>query len=160
MPLAARLKISPVLSFLAAGVLLGPTTLASLTEHAPLIKTITINSPDTVSSVAEIGIVFLLFLIGLELSFERLTMMRRTVFGMGSLQLVVTAGGLAGALALGGFAVPVAVLLGLGACLASTAIIVEMMAGRSGLPAMSAVPASRCYYCRTLPSCRSCSSSA
>ncbi len=132
-PLASRLKISPVLAFLAAGVLLGPTTFASLSVHWPWIGYATIGSPDAVSAVAEVGIVFLLFLIALELSFERLTLMRKAVFGMGSLQLGLCGAALAGLLWLIGFPAPVSLVIGLAVSLSSTAIIVELLARQKRL---------------------------
>ena len=55
-----------------------------------------------VAGIAELGVVFLLFLIGLELSFERLVTMRRLVFGLGSLQVVLSAGVIGGIAALFG----------------------------------------------------------
>jgi monovalent cation:H+ antiporter-2, CPA2 family len=132
-PLASRLKISPVITFIVAGILLGPTTLASLTGTLPFIANITISSPDAVAAVAEIGIVFLLFLIALELSFERLSIMRRAVFGMGSLQLLLCGIVMAGLLRLYGLSAPVSLIIGLAISLSSTAIIIEMLARQKRL---------------------------
>ena len=71
-PLFRRWKLSPILGFLGAGVLLGPHGLGSLTGRAPWLSALTIDNPDEVAQLAEFGVVFLLFTIGLELSWERL----------------------------------------------------------------------------------------
>ena len=101
-PLFRRWKLSPILGFLGAGVFLGPFGLGSLAARAPWLAILTIDNPDEVGQLAELGVAFLLFMIGLELSWERLRTMRRFVFGLGAAQaalsLVMTAGA---ALALG-----------------------------------------------------------
>ena len=76
-PLFRRAKFSPILGFLGAGVLLGPSGLGSLADQFPWLSAITIDNPDEVAQLAEFGVVFLLFMIGLELSWERLRLMRR-----------------------------------------------------------------------------------
>lgn len=86
-PLFLRLKISPVIGFLGAGALLGPFGLARFISEAPWLSWITFPSKDDVSHYAEFGVVFLLFTIGIELSWERLRAMRRYVFGFGGLQV-------------------------------------------------------------------------
>ncbi|HEX5262108.1 MAG TPA: cation:proton antiporter, partial [Phenylobacterium sp.] len=80
-PLFRRWKLSPILGFLGAGVLLGPFGLGSLADEAPWLTALTIDSPDDIAQLAEFGVVFLMFMIGLELSWERLRTMRRFVFG-------------------------------------------------------------------------------
>lgn len=72
-----RAKLSPILGFLGAGVLLGPSGLRSLVDQFPWLSAITIRDPAEVAQLAEFGVVFLLFMIGLELSWERLRLMRR-----------------------------------------------------------------------------------
>src|SRR3954465_9672884 len=89
-PLFRRWKISPILGFLGAGVLLGPYGLGSLTKAVPWLDVLTIDNPDEVGQLAEFGVVFLLFMIGLELSWERLRTMRRYVFGLGALQVAAS----------------------------------------------------------------------
>ena len=86
-PLFRRWRISPILGFLGAGVLLGPYGLGALADTIPWLSAVTIESPRDVAQLAEFGVVFLLFMIGLELSWERLRLMRRYVFGMGALQV-------------------------------------------------------------------------
>jgi CPA2 family monovalent cation:H+ antiporter-2 len=126
-PLFRRWKLSPILGFLGAGVLLGPFGLGALTGRAPWLSVLTIDNADEVGQLAEFGVVFLLFMIGLELSWERLRSLRRYVFGLGaaqvSLSLAVTAGA---AYALGQ---PPGAALAIGAAvsLSSTAIVMPIL---------------------------------
>ncbi|MFY7976522.1 MAG: cation:proton antiporter, partial [Brevundimonas sp.] len=71
-PLFSRLKLSPVLGFLAAGVLLGPHGLGRFADQAPWLAWLTITDREQVAVLSELGVAFLLFMIGLELSWERL----------------------------------------------------------------------------------------
>jgi CPA2 family monovalent cation:H+ antiporter-2 len=73
-----KLKLSPVLGYLVAGAFIG--------DHS-----LQIISYNDISAFAEFGIVFLLFAIGLELTFERLKLMHKYVFGFGTLQVITTA---------------------------------------------------------------------
>ena len=82
-PLFFRLRVSPVLGFLLAGVLLGPYSLGRLVGRAPWLSAIAITNVETIDHIAAFGVVVLLFTMGLELSFERLRRMRRLVFGLG-----------------------------------------------------------------------------
>ena len=88
-PLFRRWRISPILGFLGAGVVLGPFGLGALTGDFPWLGYLTIANPQEIAQLAEFGVVFLLFMIGLELSWERLRLMRRWVFGMGALQVTL-----------------------------------------------------------------------
>lgn len=89
-PLFSRLKLSPVLGYLAVGFIVGPFGLASIfgSQNA-VIDYLTINNTADVSHLAEFGIVFLMFMIGLELSPQRLWSMRKLVFGLGTLQVTL-----------------------------------------------------------------------
>jgi CPA2 family monovalent cation:H+ antiporter-2 len=127
-PLFRRWKISPILGFLGAGVVLGPSGLGSLTETVPWFGYFTIANPEEVGQLAEFGVVFLLFMIGLELSWERLRLMRRYVFGLGALQVGLCIAAIAGvALAMGQ---PPAAAAAIGAALAlsSTAVVMPILA--------------------------------
>ena len=126
-PLMHRLKLSPVLGFLLVGMLIGPYGLGRLTEAVPVLEHVVMTDIEAVKHVAEFGVVFLLFLIGLELSLARLMRMRRMVFGLGALQVVFT-GCLIGAVATA-FGNPPGAALILGACLAlsSTAIVMQLL---------------------------------
>ena len=126
-PLFKRLKVSPVLGFLGAGVALGPFGLGRLAGDSPWLAAITVSKADEIAQLAEFGVVFLLFMIGLELSWERLRLMRRLVFGLGPLQVAVCAAAIAGA-GIAAHQSPVAaVAAGLALALSSTAIIVPVM---------------------------------
>ena len=109
-PLAKRLQLGAVLGYLLAGVLIGPSVLGL------------IGDPESVSHLSEMGVVLLLFIIGLELSPKRLWVMRQAVFGVGLAQVLLTAL-VIGTVALFGFhqPLPVAMVLGLGLALSSTA---------------------------------------
>src|SRR5215813_3972770 len=91
-PLFHRLRVSPVLGFMLVGIVVGPFGLASLIPHLPWLSAITISSPASIEPIAQLGVVLLLFMIGLELSFERLWVMRRLVFGLGPCRSCFTPG--------------------------------------------------------------------
>jgi len=126
-PLFKRFKISPILGFLGAGVALGPFGLGALAGQVPWLGAITVSRPEDIAGLGEFGVVFLLFMIGLELSWERLRLMRRLVFGLGPIQVVVSAGVLAGAGGLMGESLPAALTVGLALALSSTAVIVPVL---------------------------------
>ena len=127
-PLFRRWKLSPILGFLGAGVLLGPFGLGSLADEAPWLGALTIENPDEVAELAEFGVVFLLFMIGLELSWERLRSMRRFVFGLGAAQVGLSLAATAGAALALGQPVGAAVAIGAALALSSTAIVMPILA--------------------------------
>ncbi|GAA0612860.1 cation:proton antiporter [Brevundimonas kwangchunensis] len=129
-PLFNRLKISPVLGFLAAGVLLGPDGLARLSGAVPWLNWLTISDAGQIRLLSELGVAFLLFMIGLELSWERLKAMRRLVFGLGLTQVAVCTVGLAAMFMLMGQTLVSAAVLGMGLALSSTAVVMPVMAER------------------------------
>lgn len=109
------MKLSPVLGYLVAGAVIGPKGLG------------VIQDLDTTSAIAELGIVFLLFMIGLEMSFDRLKAMRKKVFGIGTAQMVVT-GGLLVAMAMAmGQSLNAAIIIGGGLALSSTALVLQVL---------------------------------
>ncbi len=125
-PLFFRLRVSPVLGYLLAGVALGPYGLGSLGRRAPWLSAFAINV-EAIDRIAAFGVVALLFAMGLELSFERLRRMRRLVFGLGLAQVVVTTAILS-ALAWGlGLAPPSALTIGAALTMSSTAIVIPML---------------------------------
>ncbi len=117
-PLFRWMKSSSVLGYLAAGVLVGPHALG-------LIK-----NPDSVLLLAEFGVIFLLFTIGLELSIERLKLMRHYVFGLGALQVGITAVLIGAVILFIGQPIEVAVVVGSGLALSSTAFVIQMLVER------------------------------
>ena len=130
-PLVNRLKFSPILGFLAAGLMLGPKGLGAFAQDVPFLDFVTVTGEKQIAAIAELGIVFLLFLIGLELSPQRLFKMKRLVFGFGGLQIVLSTFALAAGLTMLGFRPGTAAVIGASLSLSSTAIVVEILA-RSG----------------------------
>ena len=127
-PLIQRLGIGSVLGFLAVGLVIGPFGLARFTDDLPWLGYAVIADLEGVRSLAELGVVFLLFMIGLELSLERLWAMRRAVFGLGGAQVVVTGAVITGVASLFDNTLAAAVVLGAGFALSSTAIVMQLLA--------------------------------
>ncbi|MGA2942011.1 MAG: cation:proton antiporter [Xanthobacteraceae bacterium] len=132
-PILRRFGVSPVLGYLGAGALLGPLGLGSFEKSYPALFWFTITDAQNVAGIAELGVVFLLFLIGIELSLGRLMAMRRLVFGLGGLQ-VLTASAVIAAFALhAGQTPPIAIILGSSLSLSSTAIVLELLSNQERL---------------------------
>src|SRR5690348_16318124 len=125
-PLFARFRITPVIGFILVGVLVGPYGLGRLAGDHDWLYYMTITDPEGLEPFAEFGIVLLLFTIGLELSFNRLWAMRRQVFGLGALELLLGAALLAGGLMLLGQAWAGAMAIGLALALSSTALVLPI----------------------------------
>lgn len=132
-PLFNRFRISPILGFLAAGVLLGPDGLARFRDDLPLLSWLTIGDPAQLGQLSELGVAFLLFMIGLELSWERLRAMRRLVFGLGLMQVVACTVVLAVLFTVMGQPIVSAAVLGMGLALSSTAVVMPVLAERGRL---------------------------
>jgi len=109
---------SPVLGFLVGGAVVGPYMLG-IVDHVAQAKVL-----------AEFGVVFLLFNIGLELSYERLQSMARFIFGMGSMQMLLTTVGIAAAATACGLTIPQAVVVGMGLAFSSTAVALQVLQDR------------------------------
>ena len=125
-PLFFRLRVSPVLGYLLAGVALGPYGLGSIDLKAPWLNALAINV-DAIDRIAAFGVVALLFTMGLELSFERLRRMRYLVFGLGLAQVVVTTLILGAAAWRLGLGAPSALAIGAALSMSSTAIVIPML---------------------------------
>ncbi len=132
-PIVSRLGFSPVLGYLGAGALLGPLGLGSFVQSVPVLFWFTISDAKNVEGIAELGIVFLLFLIGLELSLDRLLTMRRLVFGLGGLQVLLTTAVLAAVAAMAGQSASTSLILGASLSLSSTAIVLELLSRQERL---------------------------
>ncbi len=130
-PLFARLRITPVIGFILVGLVVGPFGLGGMVGQAPWLSYITISDPDGLTPFAEFGIILLLFSVGLELSFERLWAMRRQVFGLGALELLMSAMLIALGLALLGNSGSTALALGLALALSSTALVLKITDSRT-----------------------------
>ncbi len=110
-----RIKLPPILGYLFVGILVGPYALAWLPES------------DSIQALAEIGVVFLLFMIGLEFSVSRLVAMKTTVFGLGSIQVIIStlSGGIIAWLT--GIDWQAALIVGGALALSSTAIVAKQL---------------------------------
>jgi len=109
-PIARALRLSPIVAYLAAGVFIGPYGIGLFRD------------PQTILAVAQLGVVLLLFLIGLELELGRLLAMRRAIFGLGAAQLALTAA------ALGGIGVALGIAPWRGAAIAALALAMSATA--------------------------------
>jgi glutathione-regulated potassium-efflux system protein KefB len=121
-PIAKRFELGAVLGYLIAGAVIGPAGLKLL------------QNQEQIAHISELGVVLLLFVIGLELSPQRLWVMRKAVFGAGFAQVLATAG-IVAAIAIFGFgmAPKSAVIVGLGLALSSTAFGLQLLAERKEL---------------------------
>lgn len=132
-PLLARLKVNQILGFLAAGFVVGPFGLGAHADAAPWLAHLTFQRAETVEALAELGVTFLMFTIGLELSIDRLNSLRKWVFAVGGAQVVLTA------LAIGALAywfgnrIEAAVILGMVLSLSSTAVVMQILTQRRDL---------------------------
>lgn len=132
-PAFHRLKISPIFGFMLMGALLGPDGLARLSTAFGWVGFISVSEREQFEHVAELGVVFLLFMIGLELSFERLKTMRKLVFGMGSAKLVLANIAIGAPLLLLGRTPTEALVVGACLGLSSTALVVQVLAEQKRL---------------------------
>ena len=117
-PLSRKCGLGSVLGYLVGGALIGPSGLGLVTDV------------HEIADVSELGVIMLLFLIGLEVRPQRLWVMRQAVFGLGSGQVVVTGAVLALAAVALGIGVQGAAVLGAGLALSSTAIVLPMLGER------------------------------
>lgn len=117
-PIFYRLKVNPLLAFIVAGIVLGPHMLGL------------IRDTHVTENIGELGLLFLMFTIGLDLSFHRFKAMRLYIFGFGLLQLLLTAAVLGGAAFLMHKNLNEAIIIGLGLAMSSTAIALRLMQER------------------------------
>ena len=99
-PVFARFRITPIIGFILVGLAVGPYGLGRLVFDHPWLAHFTITDPKGLAPFAEFGIILLLFTVGLELSFNRLWELRRLVFGLGAMELLVSGSLLSLALAM------------------------------------------------------------
>lgn len=126
-PLLRLARIPSVLGFLLAGLALGPYGMGALAEKWPLLKHLTFADPEAAEPFAELGVLFLLFLLGTELSFEKLWSLRRLVFGAGGMQAMLSVLALTGIAMLAGLESHAALAVGLALALSSTAIVMQTL---------------------------------
>src|ERR1700674_4510611 len=120
-PIARRIRLSAIVAYLAAGVLIGPWGIGVF------------RAPETILAVAELGVVLLLFLIGLELDFSRLFAMRRDIFGLGAAQLALTSAAIAALALAAGLPWRGAVIAGISLAMSATTIALKILEDRGHL---------------------------
>ncbi|MGZ0187642.1 MAG: monovalent cation:proton antiporter-2 (CPA2) family protein [Alphaproteobacteria bacterium] len=120
-PLCVRIGTSPILGYLLAGVVLGPYAFGI------------VNDIEGARGLADFGVVLLMFTIGLELSFQRLRMLARQVFGFGFVQVVLTAAGVFLVCRYLGLSFEASLLIGCALSLSSTALVLRLLAERAAL---------------------------
>tara|TARA_E500000178_G_scaffold110462_1_gene110196 strand:- start:809 stop:2632 length:1824 start_codon:yes stop_codon:yes gene_type:complete len=128
-PLARRLGLNEILTFLLLGVIIGPGALGQLEILQPYL----ITNTQQISLLADLGVIFLMFTIGLELSPTRLYAMRRLIGGVGGLQIVITTILLTMAMMALGFSEEHAILFGMAMSLSSTAMVMHLLSERRAL---------------------------
>ena len=136
-PTFKTLKISPVLGFIIVGIFVGPHGLTTLLPDNAWTQYVLITDKEGVTALAELGVIFLLVMIGLDLSTDRLWAMRKLVLGMGNIQILATTA-VIGAIAYAwGNSIEAAIILGGCLALSSTAIVLQLLVdqGRFGSPA-------------------------
>jgi CPA2 family monovalent cation:H+ antiporter-2 len=135
-PLFHRARVGTVLGFLMAGIVVGPFGLGLLADDYPWIRYLTIEDRARVDPFAELGVMFLLFLLGLEFSIWQIWSLRRYVLGLGGSQFAISALAIGGIVWLGGYGAPAAVALGCALAMSSTAIVMQTLEeqGRTGTP--------------------------
>ncbi|MEZ5956675.1 MAG: cation:proton antiporter [Hyphomonadaceae bacterium] len=130
-PALKKARVSTVMGFLIIGVAMGPHVLGRLAQFWPWLGAFEFEQSAPTLLLAELGVVFLLFVIGLEVSFERLWALRRYVFGLGLLQVVLSAAAIGGIAIAFGNTFTVAAVLGLAFALSSTALVLQLLRERS-----------------------------
>ncbi|GAB5487999.1 MAG: cation:proton antiporter [Parasphingorhabdus sp.] len=126
-PLVRKFGISPVLGFLFVGLIIGPFGAGRFVDGSPLLGYIVFSDLDGVRRFAELGVIFLLFTIGLELSVAQLWSMRRLVFGLGAAQVIITAVVIGFIAYWFGNPVVAAAIFGLSLALSSTALVMQLL---------------------------------
>jgi CPA2 family monovalent cation:H+ antiporter-2 len=117
-PLFKKMKLSPVLGYLVAGSLIGPYAFGL------------VDDIDRIQAVADLGVIFLMFIIGLELPIERLKVMRRWIFGLGSAQVLLTTMVLSGVCLAFNMSMEASIVTGGALALSSTALVVQLLSER------------------------------
>lgn len=125
-PVFARFRITPIIGFILIGIAVGPYGLGTLVLEVPWLEHVTISDPEGLEPFAEFGIILLLFAIGLELSFNRLWQLRRLVFGLGAMELLIIGSSLAIVLSMMGQYWTGALALGFALAFSSTAIVLPI----------------------------------
>jgi CPA2 family monovalent cation:H+ antiporter-2 len=126
-PFFHRARLGAVLGFLLVGVAVGPYGLGRLSPDYPWLSYLVIEDRATVEPYAELGVMFLLFVVGLQLSLPRLWSMRRLVLGMGGMQVIASTTAIALAAVVLGIPGEAAIVLGMALAMSSTAIVIQLL---------------------------------
>lgn len=126
-PILRWFRLPAVVGFILAGVALGPFGIGQLAEHWSVLGFLTLSDPAAAAPFAELGVLFLLFLLGLEFSVEKLWALRRVVLGAGLVQALVSAAAIAGVARMLGLSTEAAIIVGLALSLSSTAIVMQLL---------------------------------
>jgi CPA2 family monovalent cation:H+ antiporter-2 len=126
-PLFYRARIGAVLGFLLVGVAVGPYGFGQLAADYPWVRYLTIEDRARAAPYAELGVMFLLFLLGIEMSVARLWSLRRYVAGIGGLQFIASALVIGFGLAFMGAGRDASLILGLGLAMSSTAVVMQLL---------------------------------
>lgn len=129
-PALRKARISAVMGFLLIGVAMGPHALGRLAETWPWLSPFELEDNEPTQLLAEFGVIFLLFIIGLEVSWERLWALKRYVFGLGVAQVVLTTAVITAIALAFDNSFAVAAVLGLAFALSSTALVVQLLRER------------------------------
>lgn len=132
-PLLHRVGINSILGFLAVGLVLSPGLLGAVAVYAPFLNNFLLTNPEELSALAEFGVVFLMFLIGLEISPQRLITMKHLVFGLGGLQILLSTAALTVVMIWLGFIDREALIMALALSLSSTAIVIQLFTDQKRL---------------------------
>ena len=120
-PIFHAIRLGAILGYLTAGAILGPWGLAVITEV------------DEIRHLAEFGVIFLLFILGIELKPDKLWQMRKMVVGLGLGQLLLTAAAIYGVVIWFGVSQTAAIVIGFGLALSSTAFCLQILSQRGGI---------------------------
>ncbi len=126
-PLFNRLHISPILGFLLCGVLISPNLLNPAENNFGFLNNILFVKEENIALLGELGVLALLFMIGLELSFEKLAEMKKYIFGLGMSQIVGTGIVITIIAFLFENELETAIVIGVGFALSSTAIVMQLL---------------------------------
>ncbi|MEL7545686.1 MAG: cation:proton antiporter [Pseudomonadota bacterium] len=126
-PILRWFRLPAVVGFILAGVALGPFGVGQLASQWDVLNFFTLSDPAAAAPFAELGVLFLLFLLGLEFSVEKLWALRRVVLGAGLAQALISAAVIASVARMLGLSTEAAIIVGLALSLSSTAIVMQLL---------------------------------
>ncbi|MAK62555.1 MAG: portal protein [Ponticaulis sp.] len=126
-PIFRFIRLPAIVGFMISGIALGPFALGALSEQFPILEYISISDPAAAAPFAELGVLFLLFLLGLEFSFEKLWGLKRIVFGAGGIHAAISTIVIASVAWVLNPDPVFAIVCGLALALSSTAIVMQLL---------------------------------